>query len=87
MPTVTLDEARARLPELVEAVARGETVTILRDGTPVARLEAAWDRVRAHEAVEGLRQLRKQIRQRLKAEGQPPITAEEIRAWRDEGRR
>ncbi len=67
MVTVTLDEARARLTELVEAVARGETVTIVRDGTPVAKLEPAWDRARVHEAVEGLRQLREQIRKRLES--------------------
>jgi prevent-host-death family protein len=32
--SVTLEEARERLIELVEAAARGETVTITRDGTP-----------------------------------------------------
>ncbi len=86
MLTVTLDEARDRLAELIEAAARGETVTIVRDGSPVARLEPAWDRARVHQAVEDLRQLREQIRLRLETEGQPPITSEEIWAWRDEGR-
>jgi prevent-host-death family protein len=86
MLTVTLDEARDRLAELVEAAARGETITIARDGIPIAKLEPAWDRARVHEAVEGLRALRERIRQRLEAEGQPPITYEEIIAWRNEGR-
>jgi prevent-host-death family protein len=86
MLVVTLDEAKDRLDELVQAAARGETITITQDGTPVARLEAAWDPARIHEAAEGLRRLREAIRQRLQSEGQPPITADEIIAWRDEGR-
>lgn len=86
MRTVTPEEARDKLPELLDEIAQGETITIARDGIPVARIERAWDQARVHEAAEGLRQLREQIRRRLEAEGQPPITGEEIRAWRDEGR-
>lgn len=38
MDRVTLTEASADLPGLVERVERGEEVVILRDGVPVARL-------------------------------------------------
>jgi prevent-host-death family protein len=38
MTTVTLAEAQAHLPELVEKVAAGEEIVITRDDTPVARL-------------------------------------------------
>jgi prevent-host-death family protein len=36
MTTVTLAEAQARLPELIEKVAAGEEVVISRDDAPVA---------------------------------------------------
>ncbi|GIG35946.1 carbonate dehydratase [Cellulomonas pakistanensis] len=38
---VTLDDAAARLPELVRAVEHGDEVTLTRDGRPVARIVAA----------------------------------------------
>jgi prevent-host-death family protein len=41
MKTVNLVEAKAHLSELIEQVAAGETVQILRRGKPVARLVAA----------------------------------------------
>lgn len=38
MKTVDVDEAAARLDELLDAVERGEEIVITRGGTPVARL-------------------------------------------------
>jgi antitoxin (DNA-binding transcriptional repressor) of toxin-antitoxin stability system len=38
MPTVSLEEAQATLPQLVESLAPGEEVVITRDAQPVARL-------------------------------------------------
>ncbi|MCI0463156.1 MAG: type II toxin-antitoxin system prevent-host-death family antitoxin [Gemmataceae bacterium] len=38
MPTVTLEEAQARLPELIAQLAPGEEVVITRNAQPVAKL-------------------------------------------------
>jgi prevent-host-death family protein len=38
MPTVTVEEAQAQLPQLIEQLHPGEEVLITRDGKPVARL-------------------------------------------------
>lgn len=38
MPTVTLEEAQARLPELIAGLRPGEALVITRDQRPVARL-------------------------------------------------
>ena len=38
MTTVSIEEAQARLPELIEHLAGGEEVVITRDQRPVARL-------------------------------------------------
>jgi prevent-host-death family protein len=38
VPTVTLEEAQARLPELIDQLAPGEEVIITRNARPVARL-------------------------------------------------
>jgi antitoxin (DNA-binding transcriptional repressor) of toxin-antitoxin stability system len=40
MPTVTLEEAQARLPELIDALRPGETLVIMRDQRPIACLVA-----------------------------------------------
>ncbi|HLL89360.1 MAG TPA: type II toxin-antitoxin system prevent-host-death family antitoxin [Tepidisphaeraceae bacterium] len=41
MVAVRLSDAQARLPALIDAVARGEEIVITRDDLPVARLTAA----------------------------------------------
>jgi prevent-host-death family protein len=41
MQTVTLDEAKARLPELLEEVLRGDEVVILHGNAPAAKLVRA----------------------------------------------
>jgi antitoxin (DNA-binding transcriptional repressor) of toxin-antitoxin stability system len=38
MPSVTLEEAQRRLPELIEQLLHGEELVITRDGSPLARL-------------------------------------------------
>ncbi len=38
MPTVTLEEAQAQLPQLIEQLHPGEEIDITRDEKPVARL-------------------------------------------------
>ncbi len=40
MPTVTLEEAQARLAQLIEQLRPGEALIITRDQKPVARLTA-----------------------------------------------
>ena len=41
MPTVTLNEAQARLPELIHQLKPGEEVLIVENDLPVAKLVAA----------------------------------------------
>ena len=43
MSSVTLEEAQARLVELIEHLAPGEEVVITRNDQPVAKLIAAWE--------------------------------------------
>jgi antitoxin (DNA-binding transcriptional repressor) of toxin-antitoxin stability system len=44
MPTVTLEDAQARLPELIAQLQPGEDLIIMRDQQPVARLIAEGPR-------------------------------------------
>jgi len=80
MKEIQASAAKARFSELLDAVERGETVVITRHGRAVARLVPDEDRRRQEirEAIEGIRELRKQAGK---------ATIEEILAWRDEGRR
>jgi antitoxin (DNA-binding transcriptional repressor) of toxin-antitoxin stability system len=39
MPTVTLEEAHAHLPELLDQMQPGEEMTITNDGQPVAQVK------------------------------------------------
>jgi prevent-host-death family protein len=41
MQTITVQEAQARLAEVIEKLAPGEVIVILRDSEPVARLVGA----------------------------------------------
>ena len=40
MTTVTIEEAQAKLPELIEHLAAGEALIITRNQQPIARLQA-----------------------------------------------
>ena len=60
MTIVGAFEAKAKLSELLERVARGEEVTITKRGKPVARLVPAADsdRTRVDDAIARLKALR-----------------------------
>ncbi len=77
-------EAKARLLQLLNDVERGETIVITRYGRPVARLspEHLDRQAKIEAAVAGIREIGRRVRQR-----NGPITAEELIALRDEGRR
>ena len=72
--------AKARFAELLGEVERGETVVITRHGKPIARLVREEDGRRA-DALRAMAE----IKEMRKTAGR--VTAEEILAWRDEGRR
>ncbi len=78
MGTVGAYEAKTKLSELLDRVARGETITITKHGVPVATLGPVPERSRrtAAEVVEDLRRLRKGLR----------LNGDSIRELIDEGR-
>ena len=86
MRTVTPDEVRDKLPKLLDEVAQGETITIARNGVPVARIERVWNQARIDTAIADIQELREEIRQDWEARHLPPVTLKELLAWRDEGR-
>ena len=61
MTTIGALEARTHFSELLDRAAGGEEIVITKDGKPVARLVGAksFDRQRAYEAAEKLKELRK----------------------------
>jgi len=78
-------EAKTHLSALLDRVERGESLTITRNGKPVARLvpaEAAPTKPGAAEAVARIFALREQMR-----DSGVRISQQEIRDWIDEGRR
>lgn len=80
MKTVSASTAKAQLLGLLDDVERGDTVVITRHGKAIARLVPNADRRsdeigRIFAEIEGIRKQTK------------PVTAEEILAWRDEGRK
>jgi prevent-host-death family protein len=81
MREIQSSDVKARLPEYLDAVERGETIIVTRHGKPVAHLvpapAARDDRVR--QAIEELLAFRKK---RRKGQG---MTIKEILAARHEG--
>jgi antitoxin (DNA-binding transcriptional repressor) of toxin-antitoxin stability system len=76
--TVKVAEAKTHLSELLTKVEAGEDVIISRGNTPIARLS----RFRRENDIDAL------IAEiRAQRAGRQPTTQEEIREWRDEGRR
>ena len=62
MHVVEVLEAKNKLMSLLDEVAGGGEVLIIRDGKPVAKLvpaEPSFDRVKAKQAADGLRKLSK----------------------------
>ena len=80
MQTLGSYEAKTRLPELLRAVERGESITITRRGVPIARLVGIDESVREDTGTIIARMKRARA-------GRPSVLAEEILAARDEGRR
>ena len=78
--TVGLAEAKNKLSELIERVARGEEITITRHAEAIARLVPAKrpSREEARKAIEGIRALR--------AKNPASLTVKEILALKNEGR-
>jgi prevent-host-death family protein len=80
---ISAAEAKDSLGGLLDRVERGEEIAINRRGKPVARLVPAShtvDRTKAREAAAQLRALAAELT------GGPPVTLDEIKAWRDAGR-
>ncbi len=76
-------EAKNTFGSLLDRVEKGEEIVITRRGTPVAKLvptNTGFDREKARAAVQGLLELRAKLKG-------PPLTWEEIKQMRDEGRR
>jgi prevent-host-death family protein len=84
MREVQASEAKAHLPRLLDEVERGETIVITRHGRAIARIvpEVVRRRAEIAQAVEGLRVLRTSIAARGEA-----FSWDELKAYRDEGRR
>jgi prevent-host-death family protein len=65
MEIVGASEARARFSALLDRVARGEAITITRNGVPAAKLVPIGSpehRLSHKETVEGMRALRKRVK-------------------------
>ena len=79
--TVKIGDAKAHFSELIAKVEAGEEFIISRGHLPAARLVPLdfERRLQVRKAIEAI----KEFRQRVTV----PTTQEEIRAWRDEGRR
>jgi antitoxin (DNA-binding transcriptional repressor) of toxin-antitoxin stability system len=58
---VSLDDAKARLPQLLEDVARGEEIVITKDGEPLATLKAVPAPEKPPEGKRVLGQLKGQV--------------------------
>ncbi len=85
MNTVTALEAKTRLGELLDRVARGEEVVITRHDKPVARIvpEGGPNLSSIRAGVDALRKLQREIQIRTKGKA---ISDAEIRSAIDEGR-
>lgn len=79
MQTIQASEAKTHFLRLLDAVERGETVTITRHGRPVARLvpQVEMDSERKAKAAAAILEIRKRTK---------PVSLEEILSARDEGR-
>ena len=81
MSTVTLEEAQAQLPRLIDQLRPGEELVITRDNRPVARLSAERSPPHGTPARgEDLLALLARIRAEQQERGHVPRTREEIDA-------
>ena len=82
---MTVSEARAALPEVLNRVAEGEEITITRHGRAVAviiRPDIMWSRSRAEDALAEADQLRTMLRSA--AENELPTEAGLTREYAEE---
>jgi len=86
MNTVTALEAKTRLGELLDRVARGEEIVITRHEKPVARMvpEGGPNLAEIRRAVMALREVQEAIQKRTK--GKARLSDAEVGAAIDEGR-
>lgn len=75
--TVKVAEAKTHLSELLNRVEAGEDVIIARGNTPIA----VMSRIRKSTDIDSMIAEIRSMRQAAK-----PVTQDEIRTWRDEGR-
>ena len=75
---VDIGEAETRLSELLAKVEAGDEVILARGSAPVVRMTKVMRDADVERAIAQILEARAGI---------PPTTAEEILAWRDEGRR
>jgi prevent-host-death family protein len=78
MREIQASEAKARLPSLLDAVERGETVIITRHGKPIARIvpEADLRQAEFHRVISEIEEFRRTM---------PSISLEELLSARHEG--
>jgi antitoxin (DNA-binding transcriptional repressor) of toxin-antitoxin stability system len=76
--TVKVGEAKTHLSELLSRVEAGEEFIIARGNDPIAKLSRIQRRNDVEAVIDEIRAARARAK---------PVTQEEIRAWRDEGRR
>ena len=70
MREIQSSDVKARLPEFLDAVERGETIIVTRHGKPVAHLvpAPAADRDRVRKALDGIAALRRTTKKMSVAE-------------------
>lgn len=80
MRDIQASDAKTHLPQILDEVERGESVRITRHGRPIARIVPEPDRRQAEveSALSNIKALGRRMGK---------ITLDEIRAFRDEGRK
>lgn len=90
MKHVGIVEAAAQFPSLLDEVERGEEITIMRDGKPIARLvPTAAELTLAPEYPPEEIERRRAAVARIRASARglfDDVSHDEIKAWIDEGR-
>ena len=82
--TIRAFDAKNRLGQVLDRVEAGEELIITRHGAPVARLVPISNRT--SDQIEHALATFQRIRQSLTAKG-VAVSRDEVRRWRDEGRR
>jgi len=84
MRSVSIDEFENNIDDMLAAAEAGEEITITRNGIPAARLTGAGDE-RRHQQRVVVAEMVALGRENLRSFG--PTSADEIVAWKNEGRR